>query len=68
MAKKTPETQELSLFDDSFFDDTPVSQEKIHRTGYLDNIHKPKKLSEREQAFHTMLDKMKEDTSTIQKR
>lgn len=61
MAKKTPETQELSLFDDSFFDDTPVSQEKIHRTGYLDNIHKPKKLSEREQAFHTMLDKMKEE-------
>lgn len=61
MAKKTPEPQELSLFDDSFFDDTPVSQEKIHRTGYLDNIHKPKKLSEREQAFHTMLDKMKEE-------
>ncbi len=61
MAKKAPETQELSLFDDSFFDDTPVSQEKIHRTGYLDNIHKPKKLSEREQAFHTMLDKMKEE-------
>lgn len=61
MAKKTPETQELSLFDDSFFDDTPVSQEKIHRTGYLANIHKPKKLSEREQAFHTMLDKMKEE-------
>lgn len=61
MAKKTPETQELSLFDDSFFDDTLVSQEKIHRTGYLDNIHKPKKLSEREQAFHTMLDKMKEE-------
>lgn len=61
MAKKTAETQELSLFDDSFFDDTPVSQEKIHRTGYLDNIHKPKKLSEREQAFHTMLDKMKEE-------
>lgn len=61
MAKKTAETQELSLFDDSFFDDTPVSQEKIHRTGYLDNIHKPKKLSEREQAFHIMLDKMKEE-------
>lgn len=61
MAKKTAETQELSLFDDSFFDDTPVSQEKILRTGYLDNIHKPKKLSEREQAFHTMLDKMKEE-------
>ena len=61
MAKKTAETQELSLFDDSFFDDTPVSQEKIRRTGYLDNIHKPKKLSEREQAFHTMLDKMKEE-------
>lgn len=61
MAKKTAETQELSLFDDSFFDDTPVSQEKILRTGYLDNIHKPKKLSERKQAFHTMLDKMKEE-------
>ena len=61
MAKKTPKAQELSLFDDSFFDDTPISQEEIHRTGYLDNIRKPKKLSEKEQAFHTTLDKMEEE-------
>ena len=61
MAKKKQAEQELSLFDDSFFDDTPVSQEEIHRTGYLDDIRQPKELSERKQAFHTMLDKMEEE-------
>ena len=61
MAKKKQAEQELSLFDDSFFDDTPVSQEEIHRTGYLDDIRQPKELSERKQAFHTMIDKKEEE-------
>ena len=61
MANKKQAGQELSLFDDSFFDDTPVSQEEIQRTGYLDDIRQPKELSERKQAFHTMLDKMEEE-------
>lgn len=61
MAKKEQAGQELSLFDDSFFDDTPLSQKEIQSTGYSDDIRQPKELSERKQAFHTTLDKMEEE-------
>ena len=60
MAKKKQAEQELSLFDDSFFDNTPVSQGEIQRTGYLDDIRQPLELPERKQAFHTALDKIEE--------
>lgn len=60
MAKKKQAEQELSLFDDSFFDNTPVSQEEIQRTRYLDDIRQPLELPERKQAFHTALDKIEE--------
>lgn len=65
MAKKKQAGQELSLFDDSFFDDTPVSQEEIQRAGYLDDIRHPQELSERKQTFHTMLDKTEEEMKRL---
>lgn len=61
MAKKKQAGQELSLFDDSFFNETPVSQEGIQRMGYLDDIRHPLELPKRKQAFHAMLDKMEEE-------
>ena len=65
MAKKKQAEQELSLFDDSFFDDAPVSQEEIQRTGYLDDIRQPLELTERKQAFHTALDKIEEELKRL---
>lgn len=65
MAKKKQAEQELSLFDDSFFDDTPVSQEEIQRTGYLDDIRQPLELPERKQAFHTAIDKIEEELKRL---
>ena len=65
MAKKKQAGQELSLFDDSFFDETPVSQEGIQRMGYLDDIRQPLELPKRKQAFHAMLDKMEEEMKSF---
>ena len=65
MVKKKQAEQELTLFDDSFFDDTPVSQEEIQRTGYLDDIRQPLELPERKQAFHTALDKIEEELKRL---
>ena len=65
MVKKKQAEQELSLFDDSFFDDTPISQEEIQRTGYLDDIRQPLELPERKQAFHTALDKIEEELKRL---
>lgn len=65
MARKKLTVQELSLFDDSFFDDTPVSQEDIHRTGGLDNIRQPQELSEKKQAFHIMLGKREDELKDV---
>lgn len=65
MAKKKQAEQELSLFDDSFFDDSPVSQDEIQHTGYLEDIRQPIELPERKQAFHTALDKMEEELKQL---
>ena len=65
MAKKRQTKQELTLFDDSFFDNTPVSQEGIQRTGYLDDIRQPLELPERKQAFHTAIDKIEEELKRL---
>lgn len=61
MARKKLTVQELSLFDDSFFDDTPISQEDINHTGGLDNIRQPQELSERRQALYSLLNKAKKE-------
>ena len=65
MVKKKQTVQELSLFDDSFFDDTPVPQEDILHLGYLDNILKPKELSEKRQAFLSQLEETEENVKSL---